>query len=161
MRQLVISKNSLFFYFLIFGYLFGVIFYDYLKFDYTDELMAAFLVLFAGITVWERKDIKELRPLFWVGVVFLFYIIYSFIIKSNVPQAILKDAVIQVKPFLGFFCTWLIMPKLTKSQRLATCILCIVVACLIVVVIKPAGTDLWSTGTAFSGVMELHRKPLA
>ncbi len=134
MRQLVISKNSLFFYFLIFGYLFGVIFYDYLKFDYTDELMAAFLVLFAGITVWERKDIKELRPLFWVGVVFLFYIIYSFIIKSNVPQAILKDAVIQVKPFLGFFCTWLIMPKLTKSQRLATCILCIVVACLIVVV---------------------------
>ncbi len=134
MRQLVVSKNNLFFYFLIFGYLFGVILYDYLKFDFTDELMALFLVLFAGVTVWERKDIRELRPLFWVGVVFLFYTIYSFIIKSNVPVAILKDMVIQIKPFLGFFCTWLIMPKLNKNQRLFTCILCIIVACLIVVI---------------------------
>ena len=134
MRHLVVSKNTLFFYFLIFGYLFGVIFYDYLKFDFTDESMAAFLVLFAGITVWERKDVKELRPLFLVGAVFFFYVVYSLIIKSNLPQAILKDMVIQIKPFIGFFCTWLLMPSLTKGQRRFTCILCILVACLIVVV---------------------------
>ena len=60
MRQLVISKNNLFFYFLIFGYLFGVIFYDYLKFDFTDELMALFLVFFAGATVYERKHLYHL-----------------------------------------------------------------------------------------------------
>ncbi len=134
MRQLVISKNNLFFYFLIFGYLFGVIFYDYLKFDYTDELMAFFLVVFAGITVFERKDIKQLKPLFYLGLVFFFYTIYSFAIQSNVPQAILKDFVIQIKPFLGFFCAWLIAPRFTKKQRLIACILCMIIGCFIVVV---------------------------
>ncbi len=134
MRHLVVSKNTLFFYFLIFGYLFGVIFYDYLEFDFTDELMAAFLVLFAGVTVWERKNMKELRPLLCVGGVFLFYVVYSLLIKSNLPQAILKDMVIQIKPFIGFFCAWLIMPQLTTKQRRFTCILCIIIACLIVVI---------------------------
>lgn len=134
MKQLVISKNNLFFYFLVFGYLFGVIFYDYFKFDYTDELMAFFLVLFAGITVWERRNIKLLRPLFWLGFVFLFYTIYSFIIRSNVPQAILKDLVIQIKPFLGLFCTWLIAPKLNKQQKLFLSILCLLISGLIIVV---------------------------
>ena len=134
MGQLVISKNNLFFYFLIFGYLFGVIFYDYLKFDFTDELMAFFLVLFAGITVYERKDIKQLKPLFYLGLVFLFYTIYSFAIHSNVPQAILKDFVIQIKPFLGFFCAWLIAPQFTKKQRLFACILCMLIGCFIVIV---------------------------
>lgn len=41
-QQIVLSKNNLFFCFLLFGYVFGVILYDFLKFDYTDELMAFF-----------------------------------------------------------------------------------------------------------------------
>ena len=134
MPQLVVSKNNLFFWFLIFGYLFGVIFYDYLKFDYTDELMAFFLVLFAGAMVWERRDMKQLRPLIWVGVVFLFYTVYSFAIRANVPQAIIKDMIIQLKPFLGFFCAYLIAPRLTQQQRLLASMLCLLVGGLIVVV---------------------------
>ena len=142
MRQLVISKNNLFFYFLIFGYLFGVIFYDYLKFDFTDELMALFLVFFAGATVYERKDIKQLKPLLYLSLIFLFYTVYSFIIKSNVPQAILTDLAIQIKPFLGFFCAWLIAPRLNKQQRLFTSILCILIGCLIVVIF--ATGNMWT-----------------
>lgn len=134
MKQLVFSKNNLFFCFLIFGYLFGVIFYDYLKFDYTDELMAFFLVLFTSITVWERKDFKQLYPLLILISIFFFYTFYSFIIQSNVTQAILKDLVIQIKPFLGFFCTWLIAPNLNKSQKLFLIILSLLVACFILIV---------------------------
>ena len=142
MRQLVVSKNNLFFYFLVFSYLFGVIFYDFLGFDFTDELMAFFLVLFAGVTVWERKDIKQLKPLFWLGLVFLFYICYSFIIKSNVPKAILMDALIQIKPFLGFYCAYLISPIFTNQQRLFISMLCILIACLVLIIVLSG--NMWS-----------------
>ena len=126
-QQIVLSKNNLFFCFLLFGYVFGVILYDFLKFDYTDELMAFFLILFAGITVWERKNYKELYPLILIVCIFLFYLIYSFLIASNVPQAILKDFVIQIKPFLGFYCTWLIAPTFTRKQKQIISIICLIV----------------------------------
>lgn len=54
MRQIVLSKNNLFFYLLLLV-TFLESYYDFLKFDYTDEILALFLVLFAGITIWERK----------------------------------------------------------------------------------------------------------
>lgn len=59
LSRLVFSKNNLFFAFLIFGYLFGVIFYDFIGFDYVDELMALFLVVFTGMVVMERKNGKS------------------------------------------------------------------------------------------------------
>ena len=51
LSQLVCSKNNLFFAFLVAGYIFGVILYDFIEFKYTDELMALFLCLFAGIVI--------------------------------------------------------------------------------------------------------------
>lgn len=85
LSRLVFSKNNLFFAFLIFGYLFGVIFYDFIGFDYVDELMALFLVVFTGMVVMERKKWKELIPIGIVAGIFIFYLIYSFLIKSNTP----------------------------------------------------------------------------
>lgn len=134
MPQIVFSKNNLFFYFLLFGYVFGVLLYDFIKFNYTDELMALFLVLFAGITIWERKNVRELYPLFIVGGIFVFYTIYSFIIHSNVPQAILKDLVIQIKPLLGFYCAFLLAPTLDKRQKYILTILCLITGVLLVIV---------------------------
>ena len=104
LSQLVCSKNNLFFAFLVAGYIFGVILYDFIEFKYTDELMALFLCLFAGIVVWEKKAWKELIPVTIIVFIFLFYTIYSFIIQSNIPKAILTDLLIQIKPFLGFYC---------------------------------------------------------
>lgn len=91
LSRLVFSKNNLFFAFLIFGYLFGVIFYDFIGFDYVDELMALFLVVFTGMVVMERKKWKELIPIGIVAGIFIFYLIYSFLIKSNTPIAICMD----------------------------------------------------------------------
>lgn len=132
-QQIVLSKNNLFFYFLLFGYIFGVVLYDFLKFDYTDELMAFFLVLFAGVTIWERKNIRELYPLMIVISIFLFYTAYSFLIVSNTPQAILKDFVIQIKPFIGFFCAWLLAPIFTKQQKQIICISCLIIGGVILI----------------------------
>ena len=134
MRQLVVSKNNLFFFFLVFGYLFGVIFYDFLGFDFTDELMAFFLVLFTGVTVWERKCVKQLYPLLWLILIFTFYIIYSIIIKSNIPKAILMDAVIQIKPFLGFYCAYIVNPKLSLEQKKILVIITLLISIFIFII---------------------------
>ena len=91
LSRLVCSKNNLFFAFIMAGYIFGVILYDFFEFKYTDELMVLFLCAFAGIMVWERKSWRELVPLALVAVIFLFYTIYSFAIQSNVPRAIITD----------------------------------------------------------------------
>ena len=117
LSRLVFSKNDLFFVFLTAGYLFGVILYDFIGFDYVDELMALFLVAFAGIVAMERRNWKELIPIGTVIGIFMFYFFYSFLIKSNTPIAICMDFLTQLKPFLGFYCTIFIAPALTTSQK--------------------------------------------
>ena len=61
LSRLVFSKNNLFFAFLIFGYLFGVIFYDFIGFDYVDELMALFssCLYRDGGNGTQKMDLKE------------------------------------------------------------------------------------------------------
>ena len=132
--SLVFSKNNLFFTFLVIGYIFGVIFYDFIEFKYTDELMALFLALFAAIMIWERKNWKETIPIVTVICIFLFYTIYSFIIHSNVFKAIIKDLLIQIKPFIGFYCVYLIAPQLTFAQKRFICILCLIIGGAITIV---------------------------
>lgn len=134
MQQIVFSKNKLFFYFLLFGYIFGVLLYDFIGFDYTDELMALFLILFAGMVIWERKNLQELRSLLIIGGIFLFYTIYSLIIHSNVTQAILLDLVIQIKPFLGFYCVYLLAPTLTQTQKRFIAIICLIAGGIIIII---------------------------
>ena len=141
LSQLVCSKNNLFFAFLVAGYIFGVILYDFIEFKYTDELMALFLCLFAGIVVWEKKAWKELIPVTIIVFIFLFYTIYSFIIQSNIPKAILTDLLIQIKPFLGFYCAYLIAPQLSSSQKYFIRILCLIVGGLLIIVGLSAQID--------------------
>ncbi len=131
-KQIVLSKNNLFFYFLLFGYIFGVLLYNSSDtFKYVDEIMALFLVLFTGIIVWERKRIMDLYPLLILGGIFIFYTIYSFAINSNTAQAIIKDLLIQIKPFLGFFCAYLLAPQLTQKQKRFIVIVCLIAGCFL------------------------------
>ncbi|WP_291528215.1 hypothetical protein [Bacteroides sp. UBA939] len=134
MSSLVFSKNNLFFIFLVMGYIFGVILYDCIGFKYTDELLALFLAFFAALILWERKNWREAIPIMTIICIFLFYTIYSFIIHSNVSGAIIKDLLIQIKPFIGFYCAYLIAPQLTSAQKRFICILCLIIGGLIVIV---------------------------
>ncbi|NDW12799.1 hypothetical protein D0T50_07835 [Bacteroides sp. 214] len=134
------SKNNLFFVFLLFGYVFGVMLYEYLDFNYTDELMVLFLGIFVALVVYERRDLKELKPIFMVCGIFLFYVIYSFAIGSNVVAAIFLDAVIQIKPFLGFFAILLLKPALTKEHKYVLTIVSLIGACFLLVI---GITDPW------------------
>jgi hypothetical protein len=134
MEWLVVSRNNLFFAFLVVGYLFGVILYDFLPLGYIDELMALFLGVFAVAMVAERRRPKQLLPLAVTVGVMVIYAVYSFAIKSNVAVAIVKDFVIQIKPFLGLFCTLIIAPQLNARQKRFLALLSIAVACFIAIV---------------------------
>ena len=55
-------------------------------------------------------------------------------IKSNVPKAILMDATIQIKPFLGFYCTYLLMPVLSKKYKLFITVMCLSFAFILLII---------------------------
>ena len=134
MKTVTLSKNRLFFGFIILGYLFGVFLYDLLGFTYTDELMALFLVFFL-IKAWtERRAYFMWSHLAVLAGYFLFQTVYSLAIGSNVPQAILMDGVIQMKPFLGFYGAFILMPMLTKADKRALTILTLVAAGVLLII---------------------------
>ena len=112
--------NRQFFNLTIFTLIFGVMFYETiatLGFSYIDEICAVFLFLLFGYKVSISKTWEFNRMFLFVIGVFIFYFFYSVVIGSNSTGAILTDFIIQIKPYLAFFCVYAIRPKLTDSQR--------------------------------------------
>ena len=126
--------NTNFYRLLMFTLIFGVMFYDTIGFDYTDELCSLFLfVLFLKYVFSTPK--WEVNKLFLiVTTVFLFYLCYSFYIGSNVKSAILTDFVVQYKPYLGFFCVYAIKPVITDRYRKFICEICLVLGIYLAIV---------------------------
>lgn len=134
LSSLALSKNSLFYLYLIVSYVFGVIFYDCLPFSFTDELLALVLLLFAAQMAYERRSLSHLRPLLVVGGILVFYVAYSLLIASNTPSAILKDFVIQLKPFIGFFGAYIVAPQLNGRQKHILSVLCLAMGAFILII---------------------------
>ena len=61
-----------------------------------------------------HKPLKEVRVFIFVA---LFYLVYSLILKVNVPMAAIIDFQQQVRPYAVFYCTLILMPQFTKRQR--------------------------------------------
>ena len=119
-----------FFNFTLFTLIFGVIFYDtisILGFSYIDEICAVLLLLLFGYKVFRSKTWEFDKTFLFVISVFIFYLIYSIVISANSIGAILTDFIIQIKPYLAFYCAYAIQPKLSDNQRKIIrqiCILC-------------------------------------
>jgi hypothetical protein len=111
------EKGSRFwFLFLLVGVFFGVLFYDFLGFDFLDELMALVLALKFGVGFLLKRT-RFAKPVFVVFFISIFYLIYSFKIHSNVKMAIIYDYASQIKPYIGFFCTLALMPHLDAWHK--------------------------------------------
>lgn len=134
LAQVVCSRNRLFFAFLWVSYVLGVLLYDFLGFDYTDELLTLLLAALTFTLLALRGNRREWIPFIGLGAVFLFYLVYSFALHSNVPRAIVKDFVIQLKPFLGFFCAYALAPRLSAEQKRWTCLLCLMAAAALLII---------------------------
>lgn len=109
--------NRHFFNLFIFTFVFGLLLYGGIGFDYTDEI-CAFILLVLYCFAFFKNPQWEINKAFLITIgVFLFYLIYSFIIGSNVKQAIISDFIVQFKPYLALFCIYSLMPELSKNQK--------------------------------------------
>lgn len=95
-----------------------IAYYDVLGFGYVDEVMTVILI---GYTLWMKNN-KDTNPLPWSEfsyfiLILTFYIIYSLIRQVNVPGAVWKEVVQQIRPYSIVYCTWILNPRFTHSQK--------------------------------------------
>lgn len=85
--------------------------------NWVDEAMT--LVLFGFTAIHFRKSKKEeIKKEIWIyiGIMFL-YLVYSYITRVNVVPSIFLDFQQQVRPYVVFYCTWLLAPRFTQKQE--------------------------------------------
>ena len=113
-QQLV---NKYFYYLFFFTYIFSIVLHDIIGFGGIDEICGFALLLLFLYNVANQWDWPFNKAFLFTLFVFLFYVAYSIWIGSNGKRAILTDLIIQVKPYLAFFCTYQLVPKFDKSQK--------------------------------------------
>lgn len=94
-----------------------IAYYDYVN-DYVDEIMTLILVLFTFAKKRSkhinRNPLKETLACFGI---LTFYLVYSLIRQVNVPIASVIDFQQQIRPYAVFFCTWILAPQFSRSQK--------------------------------------------
>lgn len=100
------------------GLVFVVILYDfidvYLTFSYTDELFTLLLVAAAVVNTRRREKLKEMRICI---LVFIFYLLYSLLFGTNTQEAVWMDFLIEIKPYLVFYCVCALNIQLSPGQK--------------------------------------------
>ena len=93
-------------------------YYDQLGFEGIDELMTFALIAFTII----KKDDETTNPEPWREYgIFLFilacYVVYSLILQVNVAGAVWIELVQQLRPYSVIYCTWILNPRFTDTQK--------------------------------------------
>jgi len=112
--------NKSFFALLVFTLIFGVMFYDIIDvmgFSYIDEICAVLIFGLFGYHTLQSRTWAFNRGFLYVIGVFVFYFIYSLAIGSNSVQGIAMDFLIQIKPYIAFFCVYSLRTELTRNQK--------------------------------------------
>lgn len=131
-------------YFIVVTLVFGVIFYDFIQketgFSYIDEIITLMLVAYTC----SKRKVRSTKELYIFIVVVLFYLLYSLFNPHNVTVAIFIDFFIQIKPFIAFYCIWLISFDIPDKYRKKICKICIYLSLLIlpIGIISPGGGGL-------------------
>lgn len=112
-----IFANKLLYSLFIIALVFGVILQDVIGFKSTDEICGMILLLTLIYSVFHSKDWEINKAFLITLIIFAFYTGYSFWIGSNAKQAIFMDLIIQMKPYLAFFCFYQLKPQFTPNQK--------------------------------------------
>lgn len=97
---------------------FGVILHDIIGFKSIDEICGLCLLLIFLYSLFHSPEWRINKVFLFTLFVFLFYISYSIWIGSNTKKAICMDAIIQMKPYLAFFCFYQLKPRFSDNQRI-------------------------------------------
>ena len=109
--------NEHYFELFVFTFIFGLLLYGTIGFDGIDEICAFLLVVFLIFGVFNTRDWTFNKSFLITIGVFIFYLIYSIIINSNSKPAIIKDFIIEFKPYLAFFATYILYPSFSDNQK--------------------------------------------
>lgn len=83
-----------------------------------DELFAIALVGLSLLDCVCNRQWRRYRPMFIVIAVFAFYVLYSLTaVHFNTPAAVLKDFLIELKPFVVAVCAFCIAPRFTPGDK--------------------------------------------
>ena len=93
-----------------------ILFYDRL-WQTMDEAMTVILFLFTVTKVYGKKMDSIGKEILWYIVLMIFYVAYSIILKVNVQEAVFYDLQQQVRPYVVFFCSYLIAPQFSEKQK--------------------------------------------
>lgn len=117
--------NKQFYHLLLITLIFGVMFYDALNLTLMDEICSVLLFILYLYHVFNTKD-WEFNKQFLITIgVFLFYLLYSIIYGVNTKSAIITDFIIQLKPYIAFFCVYSIKPQLNSRQKSVIRYICV------------------------------------
>lgn len=109
--------NKHFYNLFVFTLIFGILLYDLIGFDYTDEFCALFLFIIFGYYLFKTPEWPINKAFLITMLVFIFYFVYSLFINSNSRVAIVSDLLIQIKPYLAFFCVYSLIPVFSNNQK--------------------------------------------
>lgn len=85
--------------------------------EWIDEAMTLLLFLYTMMRL-EKIRKKAVKKEFGIYVlIMLFYVVYSLAMAVNVSASVFLDFQQQVRPYVVFYCTWLLAPQLKKSQQ--------------------------------------------
>ena len=111
------SVSSFYTYFWILYFPLCIAFYNMEKVPtWIDEAMTLVLLLFTA-TKFGRIRKKKLKSEIWAYIsIMIFYLLYSLFMAVNVSASVYLDFQQQVRPYVVFYCTWLLSPRFSKRQ---------------------------------------------
>lgn len=85
--------------------------------DWIDEAMTLLLFFFTGLKFRKIKN-PGVKKEIWIYIaIMLLYLLYSYVSRVNVIPSIFLDFQQQVRPYVVFYCTWLLAPRFTRKQQ--------------------------------------------
>jgi hypothetical protein len=101
----------------IFTLVFVILLYNTIGFDYMDELCTVGLFGLFFYVMLKSPDWSFNKAFLITLAIFAFYTVYSIWIGSNSNRAVFNDLIIQLKPYLAFFCVYQIKPVISESRK--------------------------------------------
>lgn len=110
------STNKFFFWFWVIYLPTCILFYDRM-WKSIDEAMTVVLFLFTITKIYGKKMDSIGKEILWYIGLMIFYVAYSIVLKINVQEAVFYDLQQQIRPYVVFFCSYLIVPEFTEKQK--------------------------------------------
>ena len=111
------SVGSFYTYFWILYFPLCIAFYDSPRIPtWIDEAMTLVLLLYTGLQ-WGKIRKRKVKKEIWIYIsIMIFYLLYPLFMAINVSASVYLDFQQQVRPYVVFYCTWLLSPRFSKKQ---------------------------------------------